>query len=87
MSDVVSETFAPHTVGPATRRQMFELMAKVYDAVDEATVVSIRERLIAAGYDQAEIQDLKGAKALFVKDPDGLRFEITYYPPGVNVVD
>lgn len=58
-----------------------------FGAPDEATVVSIRERLIEAGYDQAEIQDLKGAKALFVKDPDGLRFEITYYPPGVNVVD
>lgn len=40
MGEVVSETFAPQTVGPATRRQMFELMVKVYDAVDEATFIS-----------------------------------------------
>lgn len=40
MSDVFSETFAPRTVGPATRRRMFDLMAKVYDAVDEATFIS-----------------------------------------------
>ena len=58
-----------------------------FGAPDERTVHAIRERLIAAGYEQAEVQDLSGAKALFVKDPDGLRFEITYYPPGMNVVD
>jgi hypothetical protein len=40
MNNITSETFAPHTVGPATRRQMFELMVKVYEAVDEATFIA-----------------------------------------------
>jgi hypothetical protein len=26
-------------------------------------------------------------EALFMKDPDGIRFEITYYPSSVVVVD
>jgi lactoylglutathione lyase len=25
--------------------------------------------------------------ALFMQDPDGIRFEITHYPPGMPVVD
>jgi len=25
--------------------------------------------------------------ALFMKDPDGIRFEVTFYPPGVSPVD
>jgi hypothetical protein len=40
-----------------------------------------------AGFDAPDIQDLNGAIALFMKDPDGIRFEITYYPPGTPVVD
>jgi lactoylglutathione lyase len=33
------------------------------------------------------IQQLSGATALFMQDPDGIRFEITHYPPGMPVVD
>jgi hypothetical protein len=33
-----------------------------------------------------DVQDLGGAIALFMKDPDGIRFEVTWYPPGVVVV-
>lgn len=40
-----------------------------------------------AGFEVPEIQDLGGSSALFMKDPDGIRFEITYYPPGASVVD
>jgi hypothetical protein len=43
--------------------------------------------MAAAGFDVPTIQDLGGAKALFLKDPDGLRFELTWYPPGSSVVD
>ena len=50
-------------------------------------VRAIRSSMQAAGFDVPDIQDLDGAMALFLKDPDGVRFEITYYPPGVAVVD
>ncbi len=52
------------------------------DEVDE-----IRRSMQEAGFEVPEIQDLGGASALFMKDPDGIRFEITYYPPGASVVD
>ena len=41
----------------------------------------------AAGFEVPDVQNLGGAIALFMKDPDGIRFEITYYPPGMAVVD
>lgn len=50
-------------------------------------VHAIRASMQAAGFEVPEIQDLDGAVALFMKDPDGIRFEITCYPPGVAVVD
>lgn len=50
-------------------------------------VQSIRSSMIAAGFEAPEIQNLDGAMALFMKDPDGVRFEITWYPPGMAVVD
>lgn len=50
-------------------------------------VHSIRAAMEKAGFEVPDIQNLKGATALFMKDPDGIRFEITHYPPGVPVVD
>lgn len=50
-------------------------------------VKSIRFKMKDAGFEVPEIQNLGGASALFMKDPDGIRFEITYYPPGVSTVD
>ena len=50
-------------------------------------VHAIRASMQAAGFEVPDIQNLDGAIALFMKDPDGVRFEITYYPPGVAVVD
>ncbi|MEZ4297861.1 MAG: VOC family protein [Polyangiaceae bacterium] len=50
-------------------------------------VRAIREAMQQAGFEVPEIQDLDGAAALFMKDPDGVRFEITYYPPGASAVD
>ena len=46
-----------------------------------------RKHLMLQGFEVPEIQNLQGASALFMKDPDGIRFEITYYPPGVSIVD
>ncbi len=57
-----------------------------FGAPDPETVHRIRDAMRDAGFDVPEIQDLGGATALFMKDPDGIRFEITHYPEGVSVV-
>ena len=58
-----------------------------FAAPDTATVERVRQSMLDAGFDAPEIQDLDGARALFMKDPDGIRFELTWYPPGASVVD
>lgn len=58
-----------------------------FGAPDPASVARIRDAMRAAGFAAPDLQELGGATALFMKDPDGLRIEITHYPPGVNVVD
>ena len=50
-------------------------------------VESIQSKMKETGFAVPEIQSLRGATALFMKDPDGIRFEITHYPAGVSVVD
>lgn len=50
-------------------------------------VAAIRDAMSNEGFEVPEIQNLGGAIALFMKDPDGIRFEVTYYPPGMSVVD
>jgi catechol 2,3-dioxygenase-like lactoylglutathione lyase family enzyme len=51
---------------------------------DEVAV--IRDRMAEAGFDVPELQDLDGVTALLLKDPNGIRFEISHYPPGSSVV-
>jgi catechol 2,3-dioxygenase-like lactoylglutathione lyase family enzyme len=58
-----------------------------FAAPSEEFVASVRTAMQAAGFAVPDIQDLGGVKALFMKDPDGIRFEISYYPPGVQAVD
>ena len=58
-----------------------------FGAPDVAFVEGVRDQMRARGFEAPEIQNIGGATALFMKDPDGLRFEVTYYPPGVTVVD
>lgn len=58
-----------------------------FAAPDEATVLAVRDGMRAAGFDAPEVQHLRGATALFMKDPDGIRFEITCYPAGAAPVD
>jgi lactoylglutathione lyase len=50
-------------------------------------VHSIRAAMQEAGFPVPDVQHVKGATALFMRDPDGIRFEITHYPPGTPVVD
>ncbi|MEZ5892770.1 MAG: hypothetical protein R3C58_06455 [Parvularculaceae bacterium] len=58
-----------------------------FGAPDRAYVNNVRDRMIAAGFDIQPVQELGGAYALFMPDPDGLRIELTHYPEGVAVVD
>jgi lactoylglutathione lyase len=52
-----------------------------------AAVAGVRQAMAAAGFEVPELQDIRGSTALFMKDPDGIRFEISHYPPGMSVVD
>ncbi len=58
-----------------------------FGAVSPELVMEVRASMLAAGFEVPDIQDLKGATSLFLKDPDGIRFEVSHYPPGVPVVD
>lgn len=58
-----------------------------FSAPTEAFVGRIQKEMKLAGFAAPEIQHIGGGTALFMKDLDGIRFEITYYPPGVSVVD
>ncbi len=50
-------------------------------------VSDMQRKMAAAGFDVPDIQNLGGVTALFLKDPDGVRFEISHYPEGISVVD
>lgn len=58
-----------------------------FGASSPEEVERVRHSMQQAGFEVPEIQNLDGAVALFMKNPDGIRFEITYYPSGVEVVD
>ncbi len=58
-----------------------------FGAASPDVVHGVREAMARAGFDVPEVQDLGGATALFMKDPDGIRFEVTYTPPGMAIVD
>jgi lactoylglutathione lyase len=58
-----------------------------FGASSPEQVHEIRAAMQAGGFEVPDVQHLNGATALFMKDPDGIRFEITYYRPGVAVVD
>lgn len=58
-----------------------------FAAPDEQFVHAVRDAMHARGFPVPDVQHLGGAVALFMKDPDGLRFEVTAYPPGADNVD
>jgi len=58
-----------------------------FSAPSVEAVVAIRAAMDRLGFAVPDIQDLGGVTALFMKDPDGIRFEISHYPPGTSVVD
>ncbi|MFO6446555.1 VOC family protein [Erythrobacter sp. NE805] len=58
-----------------------------FAAPSPEAVRALAAELEAAGI-EARLQTFEpGITALFVPDPDGLRVEFTYYPPGVPPVD
>jgi lactoylglutathione lyase len=58
-----------------------------FGASSPEQVRAIQSSMQEAGFEVPAIQNLGGAAALFMKDPDGIRFEVTHYPPGMTVVD
>ncbi|MBI1772286.1 MAG: VOC family protein [Burkholderiales bacterium] len=58
-----------------------------FSATSAEQVKQIRQTMQDAGFTVPDIQNLGGSQALFMKDADGIRFEITYYAPGAAVVD
>ncbi|MGN6518069.1 MAG: VOC family protein [Dokdonella sp.] len=58
-----------------------------FSATTPEQVHALRATLSVAGFAVGDVQDIDGATAFFAKDPDGIRFELTYYPPGASVVD
>jgi catechol 2,3-dioxygenase-like lactoylglutathione lyase family enzyme len=89
-SDDSGFSFQFHEAAPDTRpyeRHGAGLNHLGFFAPDEPFVHAVRDAMRARGFAVPEIQHLGGAVALFMKDPDGLRFEVTAYPPGAENVD
>lgn len=49
-------------------------------------VAAVRTAMQQAGFEVPELQHFGDVTALFMRDPDGIRFEVTYYPPEVSPV-
>ena len=71
---------------PAYERYGAGLNHLGFGAASPQQVHALRSAMLEAGFEAPDVQDLGGAIALFMKDPDGIRFEVTWYPPGVAVV-
>ena len=67
-------------IGEGYRRRGVGLNHIGFTAPSLAAVEAIAERMAEAGFEVPAIQDFGDAKALFMKDRDGIRFEIAYYP-------
>ena len=76
-----------HDGMPAYQRYGIGMNHLGFAAPDVDTVHRVRDTMAAAGFPVPDIQRLGAATALFMKDPDGIRFEITNYPPGMDAVD
>ena len=71
---------------PAYERYGAGLNHLGFGAASPQQIHALRSAMLEAGFEAPDVQDLGGAIALFMKDPDGIRFEVTWYPPGVAVV-
>lgn len=48
-------------------------------------VLAVRKAMAEKGFVVPDVQNLDGVTALFMKDPDGIRFEISCFPPEINL--
>ena len=58
-----------------------------FAAPDDEFVHSVKQAMSDAGFATPEIQSIGPMTALFMKDPDGIRFEVTHTPQGFDPVD
>jgi catechol 2,3-dioxygenase-like lactoylglutathione lyase family enzyme len=58
-----------------------------FAAPDVETVHSVKQAMSDAGFATPDIQNIGPMTALFMKDPDGIRFEVTHTPPSFDPVD
>ena len=58
-----------------------------FSAPSEKFVENVQQKMAKAGFNVPEIQDFEGVKSLFMKDFDGIRFVVSYYPTGASVID
>lgn len=65
--------------GEGYRRYGIGLNHMGFTAPDKATVEAVAEAMAAAGFEVPALQRLGNSYALFMKDPDGMRIEITFY--------
>jgi catechol-2,3-dioxygenase len=68
-------------VGEGYRRHGVGLNHLGFTAPTRAALDEVAAKMAAAGFEVPAVQDFGDAQALFMKDRDGIRFEITYYPP------
>lgn len=50
-----------------------------FAAADREAVLAVADRMAAAGFEVPDIQPFGEAAALFLQDPDGLRFEVSFH--------
>jgi catechol-2,3-dioxygenase len=65
--------------GEGYRRYGVGLNHLGFTASSKEAVEEIASKMAAAGFEVPALQRLGNSWALFMKDPDGMRFEITYY--------
>jgi catechol 2,3-dioxygenase-like lactoylglutathione lyase family enzyme len=65
--------------GEGYRRYGIGLNHMGFTAPDKAAVEAIAGAMSAAGFDVPKLQRFGDGFALFMKDPDGMRIEISYY--------
>lgn len=58
-----------------------------FNAPSRAHVEQIHAAMAEAGFEGRLQEFPDGTRALFLPDPDGLRVEVSYYPPGIPPVD
>ena len=73
--------------GEGYRRYGIGLNHLGFTAPTPEALQAVGDAMRSAGFEVPALQTFGDGMALFMKDPDGIRFEVTYYAPGAAVVD